>query len=44
MRELTDELWARVAEDNKNNPILEDQVRRVMFYFGQFEKDAEEDG
>ena len=42
-RQKTDELWDAVEAENARNPILEDEVERVVFYFGQFKKSGETD-
>ncbi len=42
-RQKTDELWDAVEEENKRCPIAEEEVERVVFYFGQFVKKTEED-
>ncbi len=43
LRQETDELWARVNETNMREPIREDAVKRVVFYFGQLVKDEEDE-
>lgn len=40
----TDDLWDRVEKANQASPIPEDEVERVVFYFGQFSKQGDEDG
>jgi len=42
-RQKTDELWDAVEAENARDPILEDEVERVVFYFGQFKKSGETD-
>ncbi len=39
LRKETDELWDKVNATNKKSPLREDEVKRVVFYFGQFVKD-----
>lgn len=43
MRKATDELWERVNATNKQHPLDEEQIKRVVFYFGQFVKGEEDD-
>jgi hypothetical protein len=43
VRLRTDELWDRVENANRASPIAEEDVERVVFYFGQFSKQGEED-
>lgn len=42
-RRRTDELWERVEEANRRAPMAEDDVERVVFYFGQFSKLGDDD-
>jgi hypothetical protein len=37
------ELWQQVEDHNAQHPVLEDDARRVTFYFGQFLKASEEE-
>jgi len=41
-RRRTDELWDRVEKENQLTPISEDDMERVVFYFGQFTKQGDE--
>lgn len=41
VRAQTDDLWERVEAENAKHPLSEDEMRRVMFYFGQFEKSSQ---
>jgi hypothetical protein len=43
MRKATDELWERVSATNEQSPIDEDQMKRVVFYFGQYVTGEAED-
>jgi hypothetical protein len=43
MRKATDELWERVNATNKQHPLDEEQIKRVVFYFGQFVKGEEDE-
>lgn len=43
MRRRTDELWDKVETENQRVPISEDEVERVIFYFGQFSKRGDEE-
>jgi len=42
-RRRSDDLWEAVEDENRRHPIVEDEVERVVFYFGQFVKKADED-
>jgi hypothetical protein len=42
-RKRSDELWDAVEDENRRHPIAEEEVQRVVFYFGQFVKRADED-
>lgn len=42
-RRETDELFAKVSAENQKNPPREDDLKRVVFYFGQLVKDAKEE-
>jgi hypothetical protein len=42
-RKKTDELWDAVEEENVRTPLAEDEIERVVFYFGQFVKKVEGD-
>jgi len=42
-RRRTDELWDRVEKENQVAGISEDEVERVVFYFGQFIKRGDEE-
>lgn len=42
-RQKTDELWDAVQRENERCPIAEEDVERVVFYFGQFVKKTEND-
>jgi len=42
-RKRSDELWDAVEEENQRHPIAEEDIERVIFYFGQFVKKADED-
>ena len=44
LRLETDELWQKVNETNEKKPLREEEVKRVVFYFGQFVKGEEEEG
>jgi hypothetical protein len=44
LRRETDELWEKVNATNSEKPLGEDQVKRVVFYFGQFVKDDQDEG
>jgi hypothetical protein len=44
LRRETDELWEKVKSTNENQPLNEQEVKRVVFYFGQFVKDEEDEG
>ncbi len=37
----TDRLWERVEAENERRPISEEEMERVVFYFGQFVKSGE---
>lgn len=41
LRRETDELWAKVNATNAKKPLSEEEVKRVVFYFGQLVKDDE---
>lgn len=41
LRRETDELWEKVNATNEMNPLSKEEVKRVVFYFGQFVKDEE---
>lgn len=41
VRAQTDDLWERVEAVNAKQPLSEDEIRRVVFYFGQFEKSSQ---
>lgn len=43
LRRETDELWEKVKATNSEKPLSEEQVKRVVFYFGQFVKDEEQE-
>ena len=43
-RHETDELWDRVEAENAKHPISEEEMQRVIFYFGQLVKGGEDEG
>lgn len=43
LRRDTDELWEKVNATNARNPLSEEEVKRVVFYFGQLVKDGEDE-
>jgi hypothetical protein len=44
VRKDVNELWGRVAAENLKRPLVEKDIRRVTFYFGQNLDDAEDGG
>jgi hypothetical protein len=43
VRKKTDELWDAVEAENTRTPLANDEIERVVFYFGQFLKTDEDD-
>lgn len=44
MRRRTDALWDKVEAENQQRPLADEEIERVVFYFGQFVKREDEDG